>query len=185
MDVILPTLEGVRGIIYCIEHIDTGKKYVGQTRSHRLNHGSYRPFGAEGRFRSHLSEAMCNTKHKTGHLLGIDVRLHGPERFRVNTLEECGIDVLDEREIHWIESLNTIYPNGYNLSGGAHKPSALPVMPNPTELAVPTMRGGCKSRSAETRAMMSERSKVFSNSVEIREARSANAALQHGAAKAA
>ena len=185
MDAILPTLEGVRGIIYCIEHTASGKKYVGQTRSHRLNHGLYRPFGAEGRFRSHLSEAICNTKHKTGHLLGIDVRLHGPEGFRVNTLEECDIDLLDEREIHWIGSLNTIHPNGYNLSAGAHKSSALPVMPNPTELAVPALRGGCKSRSAETRAKMAERSKVFSNSVEVREARSANAALQHAATKAA
>ena len=183
MDTILPTLEGVRGIIYCIEHSATGKKYVGQTRSHRLNHGLYRPFGAEGRFRSHLSESMCNTKHKTGHLLGIDVRLHGPEGFRVSTLEDCDIDLLDDREMYWIESLNTIHPNGYNLSPGAHKLSVLPVMPNPTELAVAAQRGGCVSRSAETRAKMAERSKVFSNTVEVREARSANAALQHAAEK--
>ena len=185
MDKILDDPAGVRGIIYCVEHTASGKKYVGQTRSHRLNHGRYRPFGAEGRFRSHISEGTCNTKHKTGHLLGIEMRLHGADAFCVSTLEICDTSALDDREVSWIESLNTIYPNGFNLSPGAHRPSALPVMPNPTELATPRQRGGCKSRSAITRAKMAERSKVFSNQSEVRVARSANASEQHALQKIA
>jgi group I intron endonuclease len=170
MDTILLDASGVRGVIYCVEHITSGKKYVGQTRSHRLNHG---------RYRSHISEATCNTKHKSGHLLGVDIRQYGTESFCVSTLEVCDIDFLDDREIYWIESLNTIYPNGYNLSPGAHRPSALPVMPNPTVLATPRQRGGCISRSAETRAKMAERGKAFSNQQEVRIARSASANEQH------
>jgi hypothetical protein len=185
MDTILLDASEVRGVIYCVEHTASGKKYIGQTRSHRLNHGRYRPFGAEGRFRSHISEATCNTKHKTGHLLGIEMRLHGYDVFRVSMLEICDINELDEREVYWIETLNTIHPNGYNLSPGAHRPSALPVMPNPTELATPRQRGGCTSRGAETRAKMAERSKAFSNQQEVRVARSANANEQHALQKIA
>jgi hypothetical protein len=184
MDAILDDPSAVRGIIYCVEHIASGKKYVGQTRSHRLNHGRYRPFGAEGRFRSHMSEAVCNTKHKSGHLLGVDVRKDGSDAFRVSTLETCEIDQLDEREMSWIETLNTIFPAGYNLSPGGHEPSKLPVTPNPTPLAEPKQRGGCTHRSDETRAKMSERTKVIFNAPEARAQRSQHAAAQHAAEKA-
>ena len=40
----------VIGEIYKITNTITGKFYVGQTRSHRLNHKKYRPFGYLGRF---------------------------------------------------------------------------------------------------------------------------------------
>ena len=179
MDTILDDSAEIRGIIYCVTHDTTGKKYVGQTHSHRLNHGRYRPFGAEGRFRSHISEGACNTKHKTGHLLGIDMRQYGSDMFSVSTLEVCDIDVLDDREVFWIETLNTIHPNGYNLSPGAHRPSTIPVIVNPTQLIVPRKRGGCTSRSIETRAKMAERSKVFSNNPDMRAARAINASKQH------
>jgi hypothetical protein len=35
----------VVGEIYKITNIKTNKSYIGQTRSHRLNHNKYRPFG--------------------------------------------------------------------------------------------------------------------------------------------
>ena len=184
MDTILDTPANVKGVIYCVEHVTTGKKYIGQTRSHRLNHGRYRPFGAEGRFRSHISEAVCNTKHKTGHLLGVDIRLFGPDAFSVSTLETCEVGVLDEREIALIGELNTVHPNGYNLSPGAHKPSSIPIIPNPTQLAEPRQRGGCISRSAETRAKMSVRSTAALASPEARTLRANQATAQHAAEKA-
>ena len=64
MDSILDDPESVKGIIYLIEHTASGKKYVGQTLSHRKNHERYRPFGAVGRFRDHISEAVNNTKRR-------------------------------------------------------------------------------------------------------------------------
>jgi hypothetical protein len=185
MDTIVDDLASVRGVVYCIEHIATGKKYVGQTRTHRLNHGRYRPFGAEGRFRSHISEALCNTKHKSGHLLGIDIRTYGSDAFQVSTLEICDATMADERESAWIAQLNTIYPNGYNLSPGAHKPSGIPAMPNPTPLAQPRARGGCTHRSAETRAKMSASTVAAFASEEVRLKRAALAAAQHETEKLA
>lgn len=185
MDTITDDPSDVRGIIYCVEHTASGKKYVGQTRSHRLNHGRYRPFGADGRFRSHISEATCNTKHKSGHLLGIDIRAYGPDAFRVSTLEVCDVDDVDDREVVWIATLNTAHPNGYNLSPGAHKHSEHPVMPNPTPLAQPRQRGGCTHRSAETRAKMSASTTASFSSAEVRTKRAALAAAQHESAKIA
>jgi hypothetical protein len=190
---ILDDLADVRGVIYCVEYIASGKKYVGQTRSHRLNHGRYRPFGAEGRFRAHISEAVCNTKHKSGHLLGIDIRQYGRDAFRLITLEVCDVDISDDREKHWIETLNTLYPNGYNLTRGGTSvvppcwsaDSAIPIIVNPTPLTVPRRRGGCTSRSTETRAKMKERAQALGIIAEFRAVRATNAIAQHAVAKQA
>jgi hypothetical protein len=188
---ILDDPTAVRGVIYCVEHTATGTKYVGQTRSHRLNHGRYRPFGAEARFRTHISEAVCNTKHKSGHLLGIDIRQYGRDAFRLSTLEVCDVDAADDRERHWIETLNTLYPDGYNLTGGGTNivppcwsgDSAIPVIANPTPMAAPRARGGCTSRSAETRAKMKESAAAINSNAEFRATRAVNATAQHTATK--
>ena len=47
LDDILETKENISGEIYMMTNIITGKKYVGQTVSHRLNHGKYRPYGSK------------------------------------------------------------------------------------------------------------------------------------------
>jgi hypothetical protein len=185
MDKILDDPAGVRGIIYCVEHTASEKKYIGQTRSHRLNHGRYRPFGAEGRFRDHVSCARCNTKTDQCSALYNDIRLHGGDAFKCNQVEACDVEMLDQREKHWISELSTLYPSGYNLTDGGHKVSIIKYVGISTPLNAVGKRGGCKSRSAETRAKMAERSKVFSNQVDIRIARSANASEQHALLKIA
>jgi group I intron endonuclease len=184
---ILDDITQVRTDIYCIEHTESGKKYVGQARTHRENHGRYRPFGAEARFRHHVSEAISNTKHKTGHLLGVDIRAYGKDAFTVRVLETCDLDKANERETYWIAALNTVYPAGYNISLGGignNKPIGMAPIPNPTPLAAPRPRGGCTSRSDKTREIMSERSKESSRTLEGRAARSSQAKSQHSAAKA-
>lgn len=185
---ILDDLTQVRTDIYCIEHTASGKKYVGQARTHRENHGRYRPFGAEARFRHHVSEAISNTKHKTGHLLGVDIRAYGQDAFTVKVLETCEMDKANERETYWIAALNTVYPGGYNITyggAGSHRPAGVAPIPNPTPLATPRPRGGCTSRSDKTRAIMSERSKESSGTPEARAARSAQAKSQFSSGKAA
>jgi hypothetical protein len=193
MDTILDDPAEVRGVIYCIEHVATGKKYVGQTHTHRKNHGRYRPFGAEARFRTHVSEATCNTKHKSGHLLGIDIRQYGKDGFKCSTLELCNVDDLNELECKWIRQLGTMYPGGYNLTEGgtnimppamSKSENAPPVIPNPTPLNTPRKRGGCSSRSETTRAKMTERAKELAASPEFKQARATNATAQHAANKA-
>ena len=56
----------VTGEIYKITNISNGKIYIGQTRSHRLNHKKYRPFGYLGRFKDHISETNSNKKTVRG-----------------------------------------------------------------------------------------------------------------------
>ena len=174
----------VKGVIYLIEHAASGMKYVGQTVSHRLNHGRYRPFGADSRFRHHISEAMCNTKHKTGHYLGIDMRKYGAEAFTVAILTLCDVSEMDEREKYYITSLNTLYPHGYNLTRGGKGARAVAIIENETPLNPPRARGGCDHRTVETRSKISQRLNDRGYSTEERDARKEAARLQHLVAKA-
>lgn len=50
--------------IYKIINMTTNKCYVGQAVSHILNHNRYRPYGHDGRFRCHVSEAFSTKKIK-------------------------------------------------------------------------------------------------------------------------
>ena len=50
---------------------------------------------------------------------------YGVEHFFFSVIEETSIDKLDEREIFWIAELNSISPNGYNLSLGGKVPRGL------------------------------------------------------------
>lgn len=103
--------------IYKITNISNGKVYVGQAVSHILNHKRYRPYGHEGRFRCHISEAF-STKKNQSHYLNNAIRKYGVDDFTVELIECCDIDKSDEREIHYIKEHNSLYPNGYNLKNG-------------------------------------------------------------------
>ncbi len=92
---------------------------MGQAVSHILNHKRYRPYGREGRFRCHVSEAF-STKQNQSHYLNNAIRKHGVINFNVELLEYCEITDADEREIHYIKELNSLFPNGYNLKNGGN-----------------------------------------------------------------
>ena len=105
--------------IYKIINLTSGKIYVGQTVSHILNHKKYRPYGHEGRFRCHISEAF-STKKNQSHYLNNAIRKYGVDDFVVELIECCDIKDADEREIYYIKELNSLYPNGYNLKNGGN-----------------------------------------------------------------
>jgi len=163
MNEILMNNENVKGHIYVITNVDNKKQYVGQTLSHRKNHNKYRPFGYQGRFKDHISEALCNTKKKQCNYLNNAIRQYGKNKFKVELITECSKDELDSMEQLYIKEYNSMYPNGYNLTKGGKvfreiNPDIDPT--NPTN--IPKKRGGCKSRSIETRAKMTESlKKVF------------------------
>jgi len=183
---ILDDPAAVRGVIYCVENVASGKKYVGQTRSHRLNHGRYRPFGADGRFRDHMSCAIRNTKTSQCSALYNDIRIHGKDAFAWRQLEECNTADLDVRERHWIAELHTEYPTGYNLTGGGRAGHVLVTQVGPSSPLNPVgRRGGCTSRSAETRAKMKEAASAICANPAFRTKRAANATAQHAATKQA
>lgn len=43
---------------------------------------------------------------------------HGPDGFRWTVLEICTQESLNEREAYWVNKLESLYPNGYNLTSG-------------------------------------------------------------------
>lgn len=183
MDLILDDPESIKGIIYLIEHTASGKKYVGQTLSHRKNHERYRPFGATGRFRDHISEATNNTKRKQCTYLNNAIRLYGAETFTVRVLEVCEREVMDARESHFIAEHACLFPSGYNLTLGGKGARAVATVENASTLNTPRQRGGCKFRSLETRQKMSDRSKERGLTEEEKLKRMVNVQQQHMAQK--
>ncbi len=95
---------GATGVIYVITCLVNGKQYVGQTRQ---------------------SLKMRIDQHKRGSRRGrpgIDAAIAkygwSDETFKVEVLEVCPVEMLNEREIFWIATLNSKTPNGYNLTDG-------------------------------------------------------------------
>lgn len=43
---------------------------------------------------------------------------YGVENFTIDIIEECPTDILDDREIYWINHYNTYQGEGYNCTGG-------------------------------------------------------------------
>ena len=103
--------------IYKITNLTTDKCYVGQAVSHILNHKRYRPYGHEGRFRCHVSEAFSSKKNQC-HYLNNAIKKYGVEDFVVELIECCELSDANDREIHYIKQFDSLFPNGYNLKNG-------------------------------------------------------------------
>lgn len=103
--------------IYKITNLVNGKIYIGQAVSHILNHGRYRPYGREGRFRCHVSEAFSKKKNQS-HYLNNAIKKYGVDNFNVELIEYCTLKNADDIEKHYINNLQSLYPNGYNLKNG-------------------------------------------------------------------
>ncbi len=105
--------------IYKITNLINNKIYIGQAVSHILNHKRYRPFGMEGRFRCHISEAH-STKKNQCHYLNNAIRKYGFKNFTVELLKICDKHEVNDFEINEILKNNSLYPNGYNLNKGGN-----------------------------------------------------------------
>lgn len=147
----------IQGEIYKIVNLTNGKIYVGQTLTHRLNKGKYRPFGYIGRFYDHISEALNNTKKKQCWYLNNAIRSSGREYFEVHLIERCSPKKLDDREQAHIVNEHSLYPNGYNLTPGGKTFSQIGGDTNVSLQA--KKRGGCTHRLPETREKISQRLK--------------------------
>lgn len=92
-------------VIYKITNLLNGKIYVGQTQ---------RSF----------EERISEHKHHGKLYVDREIKKYGWENFKAEVIEECQtVEELNEREIYWIAELNTLKPNGYNLTvggSGAH-----------------------------------------------------------------
>jgi len=91
-----------QGIIYLITNIVNDKKYVGQTRQQLNKRWSY-----------HITESKTYSERP----LYRAINKYGIDKFKIRILEECNEDKLNEREIYWINFLDS-YHNGYNATTG-------------------------------------------------------------------
>lgn len=107
------------GQIYRIKNLVNGKRYIGQTRNYFINHGKYRPFGYEKRFKDHISEALNNVKKKQCYKLNCAIRKYGKDKFHVKLIRTCSVEKLDEYEKKYIKKYDS-YKNGYNLTKGGN-----------------------------------------------------------------
>jgi group I intron endonuclease len=91
-----------QGIIYLITNTANDKKYVGQTRQ-QLNK----------RWLGHITESRTYSDRP----LYRAMNKYGLDNFKIRILEECSVDKLNEREVYWIDFLES-YHNGYNATTG-------------------------------------------------------------------
>jgi hypothetical protein len=106
--------------IYKITCLTSKKSYVGQAVSHILNHNKYRPYGMNGRFRCHISEAYSNKKCQSKYLNNA-IKKYGQQDFKIELLTICELCDANTNEILLIERENTLFPNGYNLTKGGQQ----------------------------------------------------------------
>lgn len=93
------------GFIYKITNQITGKIYVGKTAR-----------SLEERYQEHIK-----LSNKSKHYLHRSIKKYGSEFFSIDLLEEVfNTDTLNEREVFWITQLNTLVPNGYNITRGGN-----------------------------------------------------------------
>ena len=97
----------MNGFIYIIRNTINDKVYIGQTKT-----------SVETRWKEHLRHARYGDQ-----VINRAMNKYGIDKFYVETLEICDLDVLDEREIYYIELYNsTNKSKGYNVSIGGKTP---------------------------------------------------------------
>ena len=87
--------------IYAFRNKESGKVYVGQSKKVLTRKKQHE------RGDTNNSRRFHNAMNK-----------HGADGFEFTILEYCDVELLDEREGYWINQLNSLYPNGYNLTSG-------------------------------------------------------------------
>ena len=89
--------------IYCIEC--NGVKYVGQAKD------------IVERFKQHLG-GLKNNKHFNPYMQRLWNKYS--DRFSFSVVEHCSPEELNDKEVYWIDKLNTLSPNGMNLVQGGN-----------------------------------------------------------------
>lgn len=96
------------GSIYKITNIINNKLYIGKTIA---------PIAT--RWSQHICEAMNQDCKGYSFILHKAIRKYGKENFHIEEIEKVEHDMLlDIREKYWINALETMIPNGYNMTFG-------------------------------------------------------------------
>lgn len=174
----------VEGEIYKIINLSTNKCYIGQTRTHRLNHKKYRPFGFLGRFKDHISEAFSNKKNQSRYL-NSSILKYGVKNFKCELIHTCKVNELDEFERYYISKYNTKYPNGYNLTdGGQGAFFSKDLNVSLDEVDTPIVKKPRDfTRSEHTKSLIAKRLKDYTSDIAVREKQMEKTQRQHTASK--
>lgn len=122
-------------IIYLVKNTVNGKCYVGQTR-----------YTLQERWANHCSKNSGCTALKNA------ICKYGKDAFQLTVIDTATDEnELDEKERYWIEKLNTLAPNGYNLKTGGERVRFTEEVRNKLRKA-----NLGKSHSAESRKAVSE-----------------------------
>ena len=97
----------MNGFIYIIRNTVNNKVYIGQTK-----------VSVTARWQEHLRHAKYGDQ-----IINRAMRKYGIDKFYVETLEICNIDVIDYREMYYIDLYDsTNKSKGYNVSIGGKTP---------------------------------------------------------------
>ena len=88
--------------IYKITNIQNNKSYIGQSGNIKF------------RWITHIIDSINNESAP----IHIAIRNFGIEKFKLEILEECSIEELNNKEKYYIQKYNTLIPNGYNVNEG-------------------------------------------------------------------
>jgi len=162
----------ITGEIYKITNLITNKMYIGQTRSHYLNKGKYRPFGHIGRFKKHLNEASRINFKCSCRYLNSTINKYGDANFKCELITTCHINELDYYETKYISELDTKYPNGYNLTNGGQKcgfekGKKVVLEEEIKPLLEKNINGDNLKRTEKTRQLISKRLKDYKNARDL------------------
>lgn len=93
------------GVIYKATNLVNNKSYIGQTKNF------------EKRKKQHL-------KAKDDYVFHQALRKYGKDNFLWEIIEECADELLDDKEIYWIDCYRT-FDSGYNMTSGGDNADAL------------------------------------------------------------
>ena len=153
------------GIIYYWYCNKTNMGYVGQTTN-----------TLSGRSKGHVRSAL-NPNSRTGHWeFPKAIREHGSDNFVGRIICECETpEELSSMEDHWMNELNTLMPNGYNMRNGTNFvcDQTRKLISERTREAMAKCDPVWKARQREamndpeTRRLISERTQVAMNRPEV------------------
>ena len=94
------------GYIYKITCIPTKKVYIGKTQT-----------TIEDRWKAHCYTAYCPSHGDYNFPFHRAIRKYGKENFKLEEIEQCKDEIINERESYWIDYFNS-YNDGYNATLG-------------------------------------------------------------------
>lgn len=107
-----------KGQIYKITNKINNKVYIGQTTKYKRINGEIKHADYLYRYNCHKKCAFGETVHKNAApKLYAAMRKYGEDNFSVELIEEVEYEIVDEREIYWIDHYDAV-EEGYNVAYG-------------------------------------------------------------------